>query len=96
VRTIPESWVFLQDVPSVEFGSHLHLDKDFNIIEKFTSALIIENDSVMITGDQLLQTFDYLEVAEFTAKSIVLGNALGKMVPINDQQVEELRIKFLN
>jgi L-fuculose-phosphate aldolase len=49
----------------------------------------------MITGDKLLQTFDYLEVAEFSAKSIVLGHSLGDMVPINDEQVEDLRKKFL-
>lgn len=58
--------------------------------------MIIENDSVIITGDKLLQTFDYLEVAEFSAKSIVLGNSLGEMIPINDEQVEELREKFLS
>ncbi|NNF32518.1 MAG: class II aldolase/adducin family protein [Saprospiraceae bacterium] len=95
VRTIPESWVFLQDVPSVKFGSHLNSSTNSEIIEKCKTALIIENDSVLITGDKLLQTFDYLEVAEFSAKSIVLGNALGEMVPINDHQVEELREKFL-
>ena len=50
----------------------------------------------MITGDKLLQTFDYLEVAEFSAKSLVIGASLGEMVPINDHPVEELREKFLS
>ncbi|WNH12675.1 class II aldolase/adducin family protein [Thalassobellus suaedae] len=95
VRTIPESWIFLQDIPSIEYGSHFKTNTDSKIIENCTTALIIENDSVMITGDKLLQTFDYLEVAEFSAKSIVLGTSLGNMVPINDNQVEELRKKFL-
>ena len=49
----------------------------------------------MITADILLQTFVYLEVAEFSAKSIVLGTSLGEMAPINDDQVEELRKAFL-
>ena len=96
VRTIPESWIFLQDVPLVPFGSYF---KGKTIIPEILSignpALIIENDSVMVTGDKLLQTFDRLEVAEFSAKSLVMCAPIGKMVPINDSQVEELRKAFL-
>lgn len=95
VRTIPESWIFLQDIPSVKYGTHFKFNNNSEIVENCTTALIIENDSVIITGDKLLQTFDYLEVAEFSAKSIVMGASLGDMVPINDEQVEELRKKFL-
>ncbi len=95
VRTIPESWIFLQDIPSVKYGTHFKFNNNSGIVENCTTALIIENDSVIITGDKLLQTFDYLEVAEFSAKSIVMGASLGEMVPINDEQVEELRKKFL-
>lgn len=95
VRTIPESWIFLQDIHTVKYGNHFRKNNNSEIVENCDTALIIENDSVIITGDKLLQTFDYLEVAEFSAKSIVLGHSLGKMVPINDDQVEELREKFL-
>lgn len=96
VRTIPESWIFLQDIKAVKYGSHFRENKNSEMLENCSTALIIENDSVIITGDKLLQTFDYLEVAEFSAKSIVLGNSLGEMVPINDAQVEDLRKKFLS
>ena len=96
VRTIPESWIFLQDVPSLGYGSYFEANKNTEILEANSTAVIIENDSVLITGDKLLQTFDYLEVAEFSAKSIVLGTSLGKMVPINDDQVEDLRKAFLD
>ncbi|WP_417444162.1 class II aldolase/adducin family protein [Joostella sp.] len=95
VRTIPESWIFLQDINAIKYGSHLRNSNNSEIVDNCATALIIENDSVIITGDKLLQTFDYLEVAEFSAKSIVLGNSLGEMVPINDNQVEDLRKKFL-
>lgn len=96
VRTIPESWIFLQDIPAVKYGTHFKTNNNSEIVDNCTTALIIENDSVIITGDKLLQTFDYLEVAEFSAKSIVLGNSLGEMVPINDAEVEDLRKKFLS
>ncbi|APZ46059.1 aldolase [Polaribacter reichenbachii] len=96
VRTIPESWIFLQDINVVKYGNHFRKNNNSEMVENCSTALIIENDSVIITGDKLLQTFDYLEVAEFSAKSIVLGNSLGNMVPINDDQVEDLRKKFLS
>ena len=95
VRTIPESWIFLQDINFVKYGNHFRKNNNTEIVDNCPTALIIENDSVIITGDKLLQTFDYLEVAEFSAKSIVLGHSLGEMVPINDEQVEDLRKKFL-
>lgn len=78
-------------------GARLFLETNKNpeIISNDQTATIIQNDSVMITGDKLLQTFDYLEVAEFSAKSLIMGTSLGKMTPINDNQVEDLRKKFL-
>jgi L-fuculose-phosphate aldolase len=97
VRTIPESWIFLQDVPNVPFGSHF-AGKEIilDVLSEKTPAVIINNDSVLITGNNLLGTFDRLEVAEFSAKSLTLGTSLGTLVPINENQVEELRKKFLS
>ena len=96
VRTIPESWIFLQDVPVVPFGTHFQGNDSIpKILNKNTPAVLIENDSFLVTGDKLLQTFDRLEVAEFSAKSLVMAAPLGDLVPINDVQVEALRKKFL-
>lgn len=96
VRTIPESWIFLQDIPALPFGDHF---KEQTTIPEYLTrgypAIIIRNDSVLVTGDQLLQTFDRLEVAEFSAKSLVMARPLGDMVPISNEQVEELRHVFL-
>lgn len=96
VRTIPESWIFLQDIPNVPFGSHFTNEtRILNTLSVNTPAVIINNDSVLVTGDKLLGTFDRLEVAEFSAKSLTMAASLGTLVPINDQQVEDLRKKFL-
>ena len=96
VRTIPESWIFLQDVPNVPFGSHFAGEATIvNLISKDTPAVIIENDSVLVTGDKLLQTFDRLEVAEFSAKSLVMGAVIGELKPIGEKEIEDLRKKFL-
>ncbi|GHT23312.1 L-fuculose-phosphate aldolase [Bacteroidia bacterium] len=97
VRTIPESWIFLQDVPLMPFGSHFRGKTE--IAEKLAEgmpAIIIENDSVLVTGDKLLQTFDRLEVAEFSAQSLVLASSIGQLHPINDKQIEDLREVFLH
>ncbi|HKJ43538.1 MAG TPA: class II aldolase/adducin family protein [Sunxiuqinia sp.] len=97
VRTIPESWIFLQDVPNVPFGSHFAGEKTLvEMVSDNTPAILINNDSILVTGDKLLGTFDRLEVAEFSAKSLTLGASLGQLVPINPDQVEELRKKFLS
>lgn len=97
VRTIPESWIFLQDVPRVPFGSQFAGNTTIpSLVSKNVPAVTIENDSIVVTGGELLQTFDRLEVAEFSAKSLVLGRSLGDMVPINDEQVKALREKFLS
>ncbi|MEN8117319.1 MAG: class II aldolase/adducin family protein [Bacteroidota bacterium] len=97
VRTIPESWIFLQDIPNMPFGSHFAGEEAIlETISENTPAVIINNDSVLVTGDKLLGTFDRLEVAEFSAKSLTMGASLGKLIPINDKQIEELRKKFLS
>lgn len=97
VRTIPESWIFLQDIPNMEFGTHFRDRREIiDTISKDTPVVIIENDSVLVTGDKLMQTFDRLEVAEFSAKSLILGASIGDLVPIGEKEIEDLRKKFLS
>lgn len=96
-RTIPESWIMLQDIPILPFGSH------FGKGELITETLgpdhpviLIENDSILVTGKDLLHAFDRLEVAEFSARSLIQSKALGQMHPISSDQIEDLRKKFLS
>lgn len=96
VRTIPESWIFLKDMPLLKYGVQYHNSEEIvNAISRVRPAALIKNECVVVVGDKLLQTFDYLEVAEFSAKSIVMSSSIGTMVPINDEQTEELRKAFL-
>lgn len=95
VRTIPESWIFLQDMANVPFGSHFtNKDTIPNLVSNENPGLIIENDSVLMTGNSLLQAFDRLEVAEFSAKSLVMGTSLGAFEPMNDKEIDDLRQAF--
>ena len=94
VRTIPESWIFLQDVPSIPFGLlYNQVDKVAKMFNK-NRVVLVENDSVFVTGDKLLNTFDYLEVAEFSANSLVMASSIGPLKPIGEKEIEELKIAF--
>lgn len=94
VRTIPESWIFLKDVPSLPFGT---LQNDIDETAKLFTVnrvLLVDNDCVIVTGDQLINTFDYLEVAEFSANSLVMAASIGPLNPMGEKEIEELRIAF--
>jgi L-fuculose-phosphate aldolase len=96
-RTIPESWILLQDVPILPFEAHFSVDDTVtSAIGPKTPAVVVQNDAIIVTGKSLLHAFDRLEVAEFSARSLIYSAPLGKMVPINDKQIDDLRKKFLS
>lgn len=94
VRTIPESWIFLQDVPSIPFESLYSKTEEIAHMFNKNRIIIVENDSVIVTGNKLLNTFDYLEVAEFSANSLVMASSIGPLQPMGDKEIDELRIAF--
>lgn len=95
-RTIPESYILLKDIPFVEFGDHLN-DNDTipKLMSKDTPIAIIKNDSIIATGKSMLETFDRLEVAEFSAQSLIESSMLGDLVAIGQQEIDDLVEKFL-
>ncbi len=95
VKTIPESWIFLQEVPNLPFGAQFAGKADIpDLVAQNVSAVIINNDAVVVVGKSLLQAFDRLEVAEFSAKSLCMGKAIGDFFPIGDHEIEELKRAF--
>jgi L-fuculose-phosphate aldolase len=94
VRTIPESWILLKDIPLVKFGTQFEDSRQIVEILKDVPAVLLANDSIVVTGNGLLHTFDRLEVAEFSAKSLVMAAPIGELSPITDKEVEDLRIAF--
>lgn len=94
-RTIPESYVLLRETMKLPFGMSYRLPKKTaGLICAKTPVLICENDCVIVTGSNLLNAFDRLEVAEFTAKSIIAACNLGDIVHINDDEIEEINNTF--
>ena len=97
VRTIPESWIFLQDVMNVKYGEQFSgANSIADNISIGSPLAVIENDSIVSVGSTLTLAFDRLEIGEFSAKSLVMGNKLGDFKPMSEADVEDLRIAFLS
>ncbi|MCC5874837.1 MAG: class II aldolase/adducin family protein [Candidatus Sumerlaeia bacterium] len=94
-RTIPESYILLRQVPIMEFGPQfIDPGKVSSMITPQTPVLLLKNDAVLTTGETLLQAFDRLEVAEFTAESLIDARLVGELRPIADHEIAELEEAF--
>lgn len=94
-RTIPESYILLREIQKIPFETiYQDIDKIADLINQRTPALLVENDSIITTGNSLLQAFDRLEVAEATATSLYLSHSIGDVVHIRKDQIKELNKAF--
>lgn len=95
-RVIPESYIMLREVPVFPYAEHLrNADKIAQILSPRYPVCMIENDAVISVGKTIIEAFDRLEVAEYSAKATISASALGGMKPISDEQVADL-VKAFN
>ena len=96
-RTIPESYILLRDIPKIPYGAQ-YLDEQMfsKYINRDAPVILIENDSILTTGESLLEAFDRLEVAEFSARSLIDASLLGGLIAMDEGQIKELEAKFFN
>ena len=94
-RTIPESYILLRDIQKIPY-QQLYTDpsRASRAFGPANPAVMVEGDCVIVTGSSLLQAFDRLEVLEVTAHSIIDSAALGQIVHITDDEVEDLKKAF--
>lgn len=94
-RTIPESYVVLRDIPKINFGvQYNNPDEIARTLNSSVHVILIQNDCLLTTGKNILETFDRLEVAEFSANSLITSKTIGECIKIDDSQIEELNKKF--
>ena len=94
-RTIPESYLMLREVPKLPFGSpFLDPEKTAASFKPSSPLALVQNDCVIVTGNSLLQAFDRLEVAEYSAKALIACRSIGEVVMIDRAQVSELDKAF--
>jgi L-fuculose-phosphate aldolase len=91
-RTIPESYLVLKTVVKLPYPAATETIAD-RISEK-TPIMLCMHQAVVVTGGSLLQCFDRLEVAEFSAQAIIASRALGPVVPMSDDEISELEKAF--
>lgn len=96
-RTIPESYLLLRDLPVAAYGLPFEKPEEIAaMLSKDTPVILLQNDAVLATGGSILETFDRMEVAEFSAQALIQSLSIGKMVPIDDEAIDHLKKKFLH
>ncbi|MBR2471413.1 MAG: class II aldolase/adducin family protein [Clostridia bacterium] len=94
-RTIPESYIQLRNVVKLPFGSSfMQPEMTADTLSPSTPVALVDNDCLIATGTSLINAFDRLEVAEYTAMAIITSKQLGEIVKINDEQVQEINEAF--
>lgn len=94
-RTIPESYFLLRNIGKIPFGdSFLHPARTAALISPSAPAIISENDCIIVTGQSILNAFDRLEVAEFTAKSIIASKSVGDITRFSEQERRDIDEAF--
>jgi L-fuculose-phosphate aldolase len=94
-RTIPESYVVVRKLGAAAYAMQFEDPNALAALIKPTQpALIVQNGGVLVTGRDVLEVFDRLEVLEATAEAIINSRALGPMAPMPDEVIRELEAAF--
>ena len=94
-RTIPESYISMRDIAVLPFGTNItNPELISSSISSHSPVVLVQNDSLISTGNTLINAFDRLEVAEFTANTIIHAKMIGDIVMINDKEVEDINKAF--
>lgn len=94
-KLIPESYLVLLDVPKIPFEMiYEQPNKVAEVISMKTPVVIIENDCVLVVGDSLINAFDRMEIAEFSAMALHDTLFVGNLVTIGRNDVQDLEQKF--
>jgi len=94
-RTIPESFILLRDIPLIPFKTlYTQAEAIAGMVSLRTPVLLVQNDCVLTVGTDVLNAFDRLEVAEYSARSLIDTAVLGTLVPIGDAEIHDLEHAF--
>ncbi len=94
-RTIAESYIYLRAIPRVPFATVYEAPEAVAAaVTPRTPVLLLENDSLLVVGGTILQAFDRLEVAEYSARALIGTGAIGPLVPITAGDVADLDRAF--
>lgn len=90
-RTIPESYLFLKDVPCAGYRDVLERpDQVAQLVGPDNPVALLEHNGALVAGKSVLDAFDRLEVLEATAEAIIQSKPLGAIAPMDDKIIQEL------
>jgi L-fuculose-phosphate aldolase len=96
-RTIPESYVVVRQIRRVRYGVQFQDSEELaRQVSPRQPAAILENDGVLVTGSDILEAYDRLEVLESTAETLINCRALGTLAPMSDDATRQLEKTFLS
>ncbi len=94
-KLIPETYIVLREMPMADYGLEFSAPQQVaQLVSAQTPVLLLRNDAVLATGGTLLQAFDRVEVAEFSAAALLRSRALGALRPISEADVRALQQKY--
>jgi len=94
-RTIPESYILLRNIPKVPYGTvFMETEKLADRFVPSVPIVLVKNDCIIATGSSLINAFDRLEVAEYSAKAIIACKHIGGIVAIDDEKIAALEVAF--
>lgn len=90
-RSIPESYMLLRTIQQASLIDALEEpQKVAALISEQSPAVLLENLGILVTGKNILQAFDRLEVSEFSARSLIEAESLGGLKPIREDEISRL------
>jgi len=89
-RTIPEAYMFLKSVPTLPFKARFDGALVAETLREKAPVVLIESACAVVTGASPFAVFDRLEVADFTARSILDAGAIGRLRPMGDDVLREI------
>ena len=96
-RLIPESYIVLREMPIIPYGlQYTNPHAVARALSAEVPIVLLQNDAVLATGTTILQAFDRVEVAEFSAQALITTLHIGELVPIEEHEIDDLKRKFLS
>ena len=87
-QAVPESYVLLRQVPRLPYGD---LETVADRLDAKHPAALVENRCFVVTGKDLTQAFDRLEVVDATAHALLDAASLGTIVRITPEEEVDLK-----
>lgn len=94
-RTIPESYLFLLDVPVAPFEAvYTDVHALARMVGPKQPVALTAHNGCLVVGRSVLDAFDRLEVLEATADALLSARQIGEVCPMDESRIAELRRAF--